>query len=415
VSTRPDLVLLTIAFPFGNRSETFLESEIDVLAERFCRVYVLPSHREPGMRLLPANVELVEMDWLDGPTRAAKRLALVSAEAARVLLSMLRSGTDMRPYLQASRTYLDILAKAVLKLRSLTSFVQEHRLANAVFYDYWFENSTLALALLRQSATIRTAVSRVHGFDLYDERWNGGTVPFREVKAGALDAIFAVSASGAAYLEARLPVGPLRAKVKIEHLGVRDPGRACPGRTDAMPLIVTCANLIPDKRVHLVPGVLARLRHPIRWVHFGDGPERQRVTEAASRLDSEVVWEMRGHVDNGDVLRFYDGHHVDALLSLSASEGLPVSMMEAQSYGIPIVAVGVGGVPEIVNTETGVLLSSDATPPEIAAGLEAALQPERFDPDSVREFFRERFEAGVNYNRFVDGLLALHEGQLASS
>jgi glycosyltransferase involved in cell wall biosynthesis len=410
VSAGSDLVLLTSAYPFGNVSETFLETEIEVLAERFRRVYVLPSHREARVRPLPPGVELVEMDWLGNPSRRARLRALASPRAVSVLVSALWSGDS---YLRASRFYLDNLARNALKYRMLSRFVRERGLADAIFYDYWFENSTLALALLRGSGSIRTAVSRTHRFDLYDECWSTGMVPFREAKAQALDAIFAVSESGGEYLRQRIP--RQREKVGVQRLGVRDPGHSCPPRADAAPLVVTCARLEPQKCIHLVPEALAKLGRPVRWVHFGDGPERKRVEEEASRLlgggRPEVRWELRGQVDNSDVLDFYEAHHVDVLLSLSSSEGLPVSMMEAQSYGIPIVARGVGGVSEIVNERTGVLLSPDATPPEVAAALRRALEPGGFTAEAVRAFFRQRFDAKTNYNRFVDTLLALQCGR----
>lgn len=413
MSTGSDLVLLTSAYPFGNASETFLETEIEVLAERFQRVYVLPSHREARVRPLPPGVELVEMEWLGIPSRRVRLRALASPGAASVFFSAVRSGTNRGSYLRASRFYLDNLARNALKYRMLGRFVRERGLVDAVFYDYWFENSTLALALLRRSGSIRTAVSRTHRFDLYDECWDTGTVPFREAKAQALDAIFAVSESGGDYLRQRIP--EQREKVSVQRLGVRDPGHACPAPADATPLVVTCARLESQKCVHLVPEALARLNRLVRWVHFGDGPERERVEEAASRLlgggESKVKWELRGQVDNSDVLTFYEANHVDVLLSLSSSEGLPVSMMEAQSYGIPIVARGVGGVSEIVNERTGVLLSPEATPSEVADALGKALEPGGFAVEDVHAFFQQRFDAETNYNAFVDTLLALQCGR----
>jgi glycosyltransferase involved in cell wall biosynthesis len=404
-----DLVLLTSAYPFGIASETFLETEIEVLAERFRRVYVLPSHSEPRMRPLPPGVELVRMEWLDRLSRRARLRALASPEAASVLVSTLRSA-DAGSHLRAPRLYLDNLARNVAKYRMLSRFVRERSLSDAVFYDYWFENSTLALALLRGTRSIRTAVARAHRFDLYDECWDAGAVPFREAKARALDAIFAVSESGGEYLRWRIPRH--REKVGVQRLGVRDPGHPCPAGTGAVPLVVTCARLEPQKRIHLVPEALAGLGSPVRWIHFGDGPERARVAGEASRLleGAAVEWELRGQVDNREILAFYEDNHVDALLSLSSSEGLPVSMMEAQSYGIPIVALGVGGVPEIVREGTGVLLPPEAGPSEAAAGLRAALEPGRFESDEVRSLFRERFDASANYDRFVDALVAIHEG-----
>jgi glycosyltransferase involved in cell wall biosynthesis len=86
-------------------------------------------------------------------------------------------------------------------------------------------------------------------------------------------------------------------------------------------------------------------------------------------------------------------------------------MMEAQSYGIPVVGCAVGGVPEIVNDRTGVMLNVDASPAEMAAGLRPALEPGRFDRTVVHQLFRDRFEAKNNYNEFADALIELHEGR----
>jgi glycosyltransferase involved in cell wall biosynthesis len=147
---------------------------------------------------------------------------------------------------------------------------------------------------------------------------------------------------------------------------------------------------------------------------LGDGVERAAVLAAASLLPAHVDWELPGHLDNRDVLRFYERNHVAALLSLSVSEGLPVSMMEAQSFGIPVVAVGVHGVPEIVNETTGVLLAPSAGPDDAAVGLVTALEPGRFNRARIREFFREHYEAGSNYNSFADALISIQKDQAST-
>lgn len=402
-----DLVLLTSGFPFGTRSEPFLEPEIGILGERFSRVFVLPSHRETGMRPLPGNVTVVEMPWLEEPGTGEKWRALATGEAAAVLAGTPRNARSTMAYLRAPRFYLDLLARNVLKARHLRTFVREHGLSDAVFYDYWFENSTLALALLRGEGTIRNAVCRAHRFDVYDDAWERGPVPFREVKARSLDLVALVSSHGADYMRQRLPTGS--ARIEVHHLGVRDHGPSPPPR-GGLPLVVTCASLLPRKRVHRVPGILAETGLELRWVHFGDGPERSRVESAARELPARVTWELRGHVPRSEVLSFYQEHPVSALLSVSESEGLPVSMMEALSFGVPVVAVSGQGIPEIVNGTTGVLLPRDAGTPALSEGLGEALRPGRFAREDIRAFFKENFEAERNFNRFADTLHALAEG-----
>jgi glycosyltransferase involved in cell wall biosynthesis len=409
MNRRCDLVLLTANYPFGQRNEPFLEAELEVLASRFRRIYVVPSHREPGVRPLPSGVELITMPWLTPPGRAAKLRTLTSREAWWALSVTAGVPHDRAGLVRRGRVHADLLARNILKFRCLRSFTAARGLSEAIFYDYWFENSTLALALLRRSGQIRTAVARAHGFDLYED--GDRQVPFRTAKARGLDRVFPVSEHGARYLAARMP--GLTEKISAQRLGVRDPERASPPPGPGVPLVVTCAFLRPDKRIHLVPEVLLSVPGPLRWVHFGDGPERERVSAAASGLPARIQWSLQGHVPGDEIMRFYEQNPVSALLSVSASEGLPVSMMEAQSYGIPIVACDAGGVPEIVNGTTGLLLGSAAPPAEIAATLAVALEPGRFERAVIRSHFQRRFSATVNYNRLADALIALHSGQAA--
>jgi glycosyltransferase involved in cell wall biosynthesis len=406
----PALVLLTATFPYGDKSETFLETEIEVLADRFERVLILPSHRDRGVRELPANVEVVEMDWLAEPSSGARYAALASPQALAVLARTARADPVMRRHMLA-KLYLDNIARNVLKYQTLRDFVSTRRLADAIFYDYWLENSTLALAMLRRSGAIRVAVSRAHNFDVYPENWNGQPVPFQEVKGRWLDRVFAIAAEGRDYLEAH--VGSLRGKVTLSRLGVRAPTRMPEPTTGERRLVVSCSSLLPRKRVHLIAQVLAGLDEPLHWIHFGDGAERPRVEEAAARLRAPITWELRGHVPNRDLLRFYEATRVDAFISLSAIEGLPVSMMEAQSFGIPIVACAVHGVPEIVNERTGVLLDERVDVDDARRALEQALSG-AFASESVRAFYAANFDAKINYNRFADELIALWKDQVAA-
>jgi colanic acid/amylovoran biosynthesis glycosyltransferase len=62
---------------------------------------------------------------------------------------------------------------------------------------------------------------------------------------------------------------------------------------------------------------------------------------------------MRYNVDHAQVIDYYTTNHIALFLSLSSREGLPVSLMEAISCGIPLLATTVGGVSEVVNENTG--------------------------------------------------------------
>ena len=398
------LVLFTASYPFGVRNETFLENEIPILVECFDKVLVLPSRRRPGRRALPEGAELVEMAWLEIPQRSAHIRALANWHAWAACLSLLREPDRWGRAASGLKSQLAILASNLLKVNELRAFIEERGLQKAIYYDYWFENSTVALSLLRAAGEISVAVARAHGFDLYDERWPSGEVPFRELKANGLDRIFPVSEHGRRYLVQRIPWASDR--IEVQRLGVVSQPPALQSRRRT-PLVISCGSLLPFKRTHLIPAVLELIEQPVRWIHFGDGPERQKVEEAARRLPSRVSWELRGDVPNAEVLALYREERVDAFISMSIYEGVPVSMMEAISFGIPLVGMEVYGVPEIIGTDTGICLPVDAEPRDAANSLGEVLKPNRLDPAMIQRFFAAHYEASSNYREFANQLLAL--------
>ena len=93
---------------------------------------------------------------------------------------------------------------------------------------------------------------------------------------------------------------------------------------------------------------------PIHWVHIGDGPERVNIEALISQINNpKIKVLLLGQLPNEEVLHYYETHPVDLFINVSSFEGIPVSIMEAMSRGIPVAATPVGGIPEIVNQDNG--------------------------------------------------------------
>ena len=94
-------------------------------------------------------------------------------------------------------------------------------------------------------------------------------------------------------------------------------------------------------------------------------------------------------------------------MNVSASEGLPVSLMEASSFGIPVIATDVGGSAEMIDSErNGFLLQKDFPAGELAQKLEIMLCSSAEETAERRKAARELWEkhycAETNYDRFVE-------------
>jgi len=399
------LVVLTASYPFGTSSETFLDAELPILARRFARVIVVPSNRDDQSRRLPAGVRC-ETFLADCSRQDVLRTLLryPGSAAVQFARAVVDEGSPLI-YLCHPLAYMGVIALNLFKYRLLKEFVMREGLADAVFYDYWLENSTLALSLLRRSEAIHRGVARAHGFDLYDERSRLGAVPFRAFNVSSLDRVIAISSHGFSYLETKHP--DARAKLRLSRLGVERQRRPSQRNRGSLPSIVSCASLTPLKRVQFVPEVLRSTGQPLRWVHFGDGPCRAEVERAAETLPNNVSWRLAGHVDRTEVLRYYRENNVDLFVSMSSSEGLPVSIMEAVSFGIPVLATDVGGVAEIVNSHTGRLVSVHDSIDEIARIARQLLDGDRPSVEEMMEFFEANFDAEKNFNEFAELLHAV--------
>ncbi len=238
-----------------------------------------------------------------------------------------------------------------------------------------------------------------HRYDIYSK-------PPKDFKARALSAgaVVTVSDANAQYIAETF--GVPRGRMDIIPCGI-DTERFSPGGEKADPPHIVCvARLEPVKNHALLLKACALLRDqgvPYRCVLLGDGRERTEVEAERARLRLDGNMRLEGATEQDQVR---DWLRRAALCVLSSdSEGMPVSLMEAAACGVPAVATGVGGVPELVqHDETGLLV-----PPGDAVALAAALGQLLRDPvrrqrfgSAARQRAVERFSVTHQVDRLVE-------------
>jgi len=106
--------------------------------------------------------------------------------------------------------------------------------------------------------------------------------------------------------------------------------------------IVTTTRLSPEKGVDLLIGAVAQLDSNPEVIVFGDGPQKKELVALVGRLGIDAVF--KGHVDDPYAII----SESDIFILPSRIENFPLSILEALSAGIVIVAPNIGGVPEIL-------------------------------------------------------------------
>jgi len=113
-------------------------------------------------------------------------------------------------------------------------------------------------------------------------------------------------------------------------------------------------------------------------------------------------------MSNEEILAFYKETPIDLFISLSEAEGVPVSMMEAISYSIPILSTDVGGCKEIVIEETGILIPLHTEMSKVAKIIKEFKDSPRNTSEfrkGVRKFWDNNFNVKKNYTSLFETIL----------
>lgn len=155
--------------------------------------------------------------------------------------------------------------------------------------------------------------------------------------------------------------------------------------------------LAPYKRVDLAIAACERLNMELRIV--GDGPERRRLERLAAGRTRFL-----GRVGEDELARLYRGA---GLFVQPGVEDFGIAAVEALAAGVPVVALGRGGVLDVVaDGEHGVLFADEGCAEALAAAIDKCI---RFGfnklklEDRARSFSRSRFTERVRAS--VSGLV----------
>lgn len=400
-----ELILITAGFPFG-MGETFLETEVKYLAEGFDNVKIVainPSNQT--RRSLPENCQATALEINVGGKEKLKALRYLFTKLFWREVKVIRSVYKKKLTKGMINTMLISLYRASKIKDELETLLDTNE---QIFYSYWCDDAALALGLLKEKHPKVSAVCRTHGWDVYFEVHALNYLPFRQFIANQLDGIYPISHKGKEYITEQWKVSNPE-KVEVARLGVTAQKKVIPSGTFTM---VSCSNLIPLKRVELIIEGLSHITElPINWTHFGDGHEKERFVQLANtKLGSIIKWEFKGRVPNAEVLQWYSENGPTLLINVSSSEGIPVSIMEAMSFGIPCIATDVGGNSEIVNEQNGKILAENPTPQEIADAICTFFEPSVFKLKSEGAFltWEKQYNGEKNYTAFVKQLIQLH-------
>lgn len=186
---------------------------------------------------------------------------------------------------------------------------------------------------------------------------------------------------------ARIRAIPNGCDATIFHPRDRNEARAALGIDADAELVVYVGRLVPEKGLRELLDAMATLapqRPKLQLALVGEGPMRAEL-DAKVAADSTLRVHLPGAQGPHEVARWMAAS--DLVTLPSYSEGHPNVLVEALACGRPVVATPVGGIPEVVDADCGLLVAA-RDPIALAAGLRDALERQWDDGALSRRFSR---------------------------
>ncbi len=407
----------------GQLNDVFCLKELKYIVNHFDEVYV---YSYPGDKKSYARI--AEQYGIKYEVIKDFTLYSILRSMSPSLLKGIGIGKEVKRILSLKGGVINTLKRFVYLMLYINFGINANReyekieKSDAVDYLYgcWMSRGAFACAFMHQQyknakdkekrSSVENCVLKAHGYDLYEERRRVNYIPFRRYIYENMENMYFVSRKGCEYYKEKY--GWDSQKYHVCHLGTDQPNYRKSIREKNEICIASCSSAWTVKRMDLIIDIISRLDANVRYVHIGDGPLLNEIKEYANRkLDgkSNVAYEFLGRIDNSRIYEVYDKYDADFFVNMSDSEGLPVSMMEASAFGLPIICRDVGGNPEIVSEDNGIVVHYENNIEEIAESINQLVACRLNDIEKYRKLSRhaqqvweDEFNAPKNYNSFAE-------------
>ena len=157
-------------------------------------------------------------------------------------------------------------------------------------------------------------------------------------------------------------------KIHVIHMGVKVP-ESVELKEKNEPenfVIVTPANLVEKKgHKYLIEACFLLIKQGIknfRCFFYGEGPLKNQLKNLINEKRLKDYIKMPGIFSHEELIKMYENKDIDLVVLPSIItkegelEGIPVALMEAMTYKIPVISTNTGGIPELLYDRAGIIV-----------------------------------------------------------
>lgn len=384
--------------------ETFILTEMLSLRKLDVNLLIMP--RDQSDKIFHREAQTLAEDILNLPWfnyRIAKSFLKYFYQNPLMLLKMINDLALKAINLKVALKNLLVLPKALY----LSSVLEKTQ----VFHIHAHRGSTPStMAYIISKITGIPWSFTLHRFDIYENN-----VLKKKVKSASFVRI--ISEKGKTDL-LKIVGSEFASKIKVMHMGVEIP-HMHPDFIDSKSnggnifTIVVPANLLPVKgHKYLIEAcniLVQRGVSKFKCVFYGEGPLKESLKRLIDNYGMEQYINLCGVIPHEQLICMYKERIADIVILPSITtengefEGIPVSLMEAMAFGIPVISTNTGSIAEIIGDGSGIMVK-DKDPKAIAASIEKLMN----DTDYYRlisERGKKKIERNFNISLISKDLL----------
>ena len=345
-----NIAYITSSAPTGN-GESFVITEIIALAHRASKIIIVPTvTRGADTGTVTSDKTTTFYAPLISPLSLWNTLiflVLSPASSFRILSLVFKSRS-----LPIAIKNMAVIPKAITTSR----LFKKKRISH--IHAHWASTPSTMALMIHYISGIPWSMT-THRWDIIEDN-------LLQIKVGSAKFTRAISNSGLDMIKARLVKNS--GSVKLLHMGVSIPIHQYPTSEQLIQnrTILCPAALTNLKGQEVLIRAIAALKEnlPLELILAGDGPQFHALQSLSEQLDCSDLITFLGHIHHDQVINLYRENRISATVLPSLDlgndmhEGIPVSLMEAMSFCVPVVSTRTGGIPELLGGGAGILVNA---------------------------------------------------------
>lgn len=401
------LILFTNSYPYG-LGEMWKHNEIQILSEFFSEIHIIPLHYGGNDKPKAVNLNMVK---IHEPLCEQDSFELTYKDLFKPFWGNL-AFTNYQELVNIFKGFSKAkLIKFLISTKRVRRILENENLkkilngdtSDVILYFYWGLGSAEILPFI-DTSKFKKILVRMHRYDLYEYE-NQNYIPFRKQLLYKKITILPSSDDGVKHLLQNYPRHV--ADIRTQRCGVLPSKGFTTGSTGEILKLVSCSYLVPVKRISLMIESAALLKIPFEWHHIGFGPLEHELMEIVSQNKIEPYFKFIGKIDSDKIIAYYLKENFDLFINTSRSEGVPFSIMESFSVGIPVIATDAGGTKEIVDDMVGELLKNNFKPEELSMAIENYYYLNNEQKNQLRENSIARFYERCNMEKLTTEFISI--------